>query len=65
MSQADLEFHITPGSAGSYGLTLRFRYSAAGQDRSWSGAWRLDAAALLARNVPAFVRQGLPALYGQ
>lgn len=46
MAQPDLELFITPGSADSYGLTLRFRHPGAGLDKSWSGAWTLDAAAL-------------------
>jgi hypothetical protein len=58
VSQPDLELLITSHSAGSYGLTLRFRYSTAGQDKSWSGAWTLDAAALLAREHD-------PAAYGE
>lgn len=46
MTQADLEIFISHRSANDYGVTLRFRSPAAGQDKSASGVLALDEAAL-------------------
>ncbi|HNU05426.1 MAG TPA: SUMF1/EgtB/PvdO family nonheme iron enzyme, partial [Anaerolineae bacterium] len=46
MSQADLEIFVSLHSAGDFGVTLRFRHPAAGQNTSASGSFALDEAAL-------------------
>mgnify|MGYP001180963945 CR=1 FL=1 len=46
MSQADLEISVFHRSADDFGVTLRFRHPAAGQDKSASGVLALDEAAL-------------------
>ncbi len=58
MSQADLEISLFHRSANDYGVTLRFRHPAAGQDKSTSGLLALDEAALLQR-------QHDPTAYGE
>ncbi|MEI2688362.1 MAG: hypothetical protein V9H69_01070 [Anaerolineae bacterium] len=59
MSQADLEIFLFQRSPENYGLTLRFRHPAAGQDKMLPGAaWTLDEAALRQR-------QHDPAAYGE
>ncbi|HRI57596.1 MAG: hypothetical protein IAE85_02235 [Anaerolinea sp.] len=60
MSQADLEISVFHRSADDFGVTLRFRHPAAGQDKSASGVLALDEAALGAvrwwRDRPASAR---------
>jgi formylglycine-generating enzyme required for sulfatase activity len=51
--QADLEIFLFQRSPASYGLTLRFRHAAAGQDKSLSGSWTLDDVALRQRELDA------------
>jgi len=46
VSQADLEISVFHRSADDFGVTLRFRHPAAGQDKSASGVLALDEAAL-------------------
>ena len=58
MSQADLEISLFPRQAESYGLALRFRHPVAGQDKSASGSFALDAAELRQR-------QHDPVAYGE
>jgi hypothetical protein len=58
VSQADLEISVFHRSANDYGVTLRFRHPAAGQDKSASGSFALDGAALRQR-------QQDPAAYGE
>ncbi len=58
MSQADLEISLFHRSANDYGVTLRFRHPTAGQDKSASGFFALDEAALRQR-------QHDPADYGE
>jgi len=59
MSQADLEIFLFQRSPENYGLTLRFRHPAAGQDQMLPGAaWTLDEAALRQREHD-------PAAYGE
>ena len=43
MSQADLEISLFQRHAESYGLALRFRHAAGGQDKSVTGSFVLDA----------------------
>jgi formylglycine-generating enzyme required for sulfatase activity len=49
VSQADLELLISQRHGASYGVTLRFRYPDAGQDKALSAPWTLDEAALRQR----------------
>lgn len=42
MSQADLEISLFHRDAESYGLALRFRHAASGQDKSATGSFVLD-----------------------
>ncbi len=58
MSQADLEIFLFQRSLASYGLTLRFRQPAAGQDKAFSASWTPDEAALRQREID-------PAGYGE
>ncbi len=58
MTQADLEISVFHRSANDYGVTLRFRHAAAGQNLSASGSFALDKDALRQR-------QHDPAAYGE
>ncbi len=49
MSQADFELLITQAGGQTFGLTLRFRHPASGQDKAFSTSWTLDQAALRQR----------------